>query len=126
MKLRMTNEQTSRRRAAWPSLGGFALLVLVGLTLTARDPGEWYLERKTEILTYIPLPGEEIEKSEAIAPKLERLMVISGEVQARQWVDHVIFRGLTFQHTNWNAPERGYSSPQAEAPLPGAFPHDQA
>ena len=38
------------------------------------EPGEWYLDRKSGRLYYAPMPGEEIENSEIIAPKLEYLI----------------------------------------------------
>jgi hypothetical protein len=85
------------------------------------DPGEWYLDRKTGTLTYIPLPGEELAKSEIVAPRIEKLLVLEGEIAGRKWVHHITFRGLAFEHTNWNVPPDGYSAPQAEVPLRGAI-----
>ena len=85
------------------------------------DPGEWYLDRKTGVLTYIPLPGEDPEKTVAIAPRLERLIEIAGESRLGAWVDSLQLRGLTFAHTNWVTPTDGYRCGQSEWVLPGAI-----
>jgi len=82
-----------------------------------QDPGEWYLERSTGVLTYIPLPSERIERATIIAPYLQRLVEIQGDVSVRQWVQNITFRGLTFAHTNWTCPLEGQAYPQAEANL---------
>ena len=84
-------------------------------------PGEWYLDRRTGILTYVPLPGEDMAEAVVIAPRLERLVELKGDVAKRGWVQHVAFRGLTFSHTNWVVPAKGYSYSQAEAGLSGAI-----
>jgi hypothetical protein len=85
------------------------------------EPGEWYLDRKSGELTYIPKPGEDSSRSVVIAPRLERLVEIKGDVANRRWVEHVVFRGLTFAHTNWVTPPEGNSFPQAEVNLDGAI-----
>jgi len=84
-------------------------------------PGEWYLDSKTGVLTYIPVPGESPATSEVIAPRLERLVEIKGDPVLGVWVDNVIFRGLTFAHSNWVEPPQGFVFGQAEACLPGAI-----
>ena len=78
-------------------------------------PGEWYLDRKTGVLNYIPLPGENPNQAVVIAPRIERLVEIKGDVAKRAWVQHIVFRGLTFAHTNWTVPSGGHNFYQAEA-----------
>ena len=78
------------------------------------DPGEWYLEKASGVLLYIPQRGEQREKAEIIAPRLEKLLTIDG-------ANHIQWRGLTFAHTAWNVPATGYSFPQAEIPVPAAI-----
>jgi len=85
------------------------------------EPGEWYLNRSTGVLTYIPREGEEPDAAAAIAPRLPYLVRIKGEPEAGLPVGPITFRGLTFAHTNWNVPDRGYSFSQAEANIPAAF-----
>lgn len=85
------------------------------------QPGEWYLDVPTGELTYIPRPGETPGSAVVIAPKLDRLVEMQGDVSGRKWVSHLVFRGLTFAHTNWNTPAGGNSFAQAEANLGGAI-----
>lgn len=85
------------------------------------DPGEWYLDRKTGVLTYVPMPGEEIGKTEVIAPKLEQFLRIQGDPAKHQWVRDVTFRGLAFEYANWVTPAKGYAAAQAEYPLRGVI-----
>ncbi len=85
------------------------------------EPGEFYLDTKSGLLTYLPMPGEKLEKAEIIAPRLNQLMTFDGDVAKRAWVQNIQFRGLTFAHTNWKTPDGGYSFVQAEAPLTAAI-----
>jgi hypothetical protein len=85
------------------------------------DPGEWYLDRASGLLTYIPMPGEEMAKARVVAPRLEQLVILKGDPAARKFVSNVRFQGLAFAHTNWNSPPEGNSFPQAEAHLSAAI-----
>jgi hypothetical protein len=85
------------------------------------QPGQWYLDRPSGELTYIPMPGEQPDKSVVIAPRLERLLVLEGDPKARRWVEHLGFRGLTFAHANWTMPAKGQTCGQAEVNLDGAL-----
>ncbi len=89
-------------------------------------PGQWYLDRKSGLLTYVPRKGETPQTANVVAPRLERLMVLEGDVTTKRWVEHLEFRGLTFAHTNWNMPANGYSCPQAEVLLSGAVEAEAA
>lgn len=84
-------------------------------------PGEWYLDRKSGELTYLPRSGEDPIKTEVIAPRLERLVEMRGNPAKHKWVSHIVFRDLTFVHTNWNAPPEGNTYQQAEVNLGGAI-----
>jgi hypothetical protein len=72
-------------------------------------PGEWYLERAAGRLYYEPQPGEAIDRIEAIAPILSQVLRIEGKPEAKQFVQRVEFKGLTFSHTEWCFPE-GFQS----------------
>ena len=105
----------------WASLpeGNRYLVVNVREALT--QPGEWYLDRPTGRLTYLPRPGEEPAQVEVIAPRIEHLLLIAGDAAQKRWVEHLQFRGLTFAHTNWNLPLNGQAFPQAEINLGAAI-----
>ena len=64
-------------------------------------PGEWYLNRRTGMLYYYPLPGEDMASVEVIAPVLKtRLMTFSGDVDSGRFVEHLTFRDLGFKHVD--------------------------
>lgn len=84
-------------------------------------PGQWYLDRPAGLLTYLPRPGEDPETADVVAPRLEHLLEIRGDVAGRRWVSHLHFRGLFFAHTQWVTPPGGHTYPQAEADLPAAI-----
>jgi parallel beta-helix repeat protein len=91
------------------------------------SPGEWYLNRKTGVLYYMPLAGERIEKIEAIAPVLPQLMIVEGDPQHNKPVEYLVFRGLTFEHSEWWPPQHPDQGPawshemQAATTVPGAI-----
>ncbi|MDR3689286.1 MAG: right-handed parallel beta-helix repeat-containing protein [Fimbriimonas sp.] len=86
------------------------------------DPGQWYLDTRSGELTYIPLPGEKLHSCSIIAPRINRLVEIEGDPVNRHFVDHVVFRDLTFAETNWTLDPKGRFYPQAEVDL-GATIH---
>ena len=65
-------------------------------------PGEWYLNRETRAVYYIPMPGEKMDTAEVIAPVLERLLEVQGTLDAP--VHNLQFHGLTFVHATWLKP----------------------
>jgi hypothetical protein len=84
------------------------------------EPGEWYLDRPTGVLTYLSCPGEDPNRTPVIAPRQSRVLDLKGDVAAGTYVDHLTFRGLTFAHTGWDTPATGHSTYQAEVDLDGA------
>ncbi len=85
------------------------------------EPGEFYYDRKTSVLTYIPMPGEDPANAQVIVPKTETLLKLTGDIQNRKWVSNITFRGLTFAYTNWATPPEGNNFPQAEVNLAGGI-----
>jgi hypothetical protein len=83
-------------------------------------PGEWYLDKKTGILTYKPLPGEDPTKTVAIAPALQQILRIEGDPAAKKAVAFLQFRGITLSHADWSIGPKGYSDSQAAIDYPGA------
>jgi len=75
------------------------------------EPGEWYLDRATGVLTYWPRLDEDLTKTEAVAPHLTRLIEICGT--AGEPIRNLHFRSLRFEHTDWPLPELGYFGVQA-------------
>src|SRR5262249_31626418 len=52
-------------------------------------PGDWYLDRPTGMLTYLPLPGETPDSTPVFAPRLETLVAFRGDTAKRLWVQHL-------------------------------------
>ncbi len=77
------------------------------------SPGEWYLDRGTGVLSYRPLPGEDMTKAEAVAPVLERLLAVEGKPGEAESVRGLRFEGLGFMHCAFPLPEHGYAEIQA-------------
>ena len=75
------------------------------------SPGEWYLDRTTGVLSYWPLPGQDMTKVEVIAPVLTRLLDVRGTAQ--EPVQKLHFRGLCFSHTDGRLPTQGHEGLQA-------------
>ena len=64
-------------------------------------PGEWYLNRRTGVLYYYPLPGEDLRKAEVIAPVLKsRIIELAGDVPAGRFVEHLRFEDLEIRHVD--------------------------
>ena len=68
------------------------------------EPGEWYLDRAADTLCYIPQPGQDMRKAKVIAPVVEKLLELKGELY--QPVHDIRFSGITFAHASWLQPSR--------------------
>ncbi|HEY3418446.1 MAG TPA: hypothetical protein VGM23_16340, partial [Armatimonadota bacterium] len=68
------------------------------------EPGEWYLDRGTGKLYYLPLPGEDPETAEVYAPKLTQLLQVNGLPAEGHYVEFLRFEGLTFRHADAELP----------------------
>ncbi len=74
-------------------------------------PGEWFLDRKTGVLGYRPLPGESPESTTAVVPVATQLINVQGE--PGKPVRGLRFDGIHFEHCAWQIPARGYAEGQA-------------
>lgn len=75
------------------------------------EPGEWYLDRKNEALSYMPREGEDLSKAEVIAPKLKHVILIRGTAQKP--IRNLTLQGLTFSHNFYALPDLGHHGRQA-------------
>jgi len=76
-------------------------------------PGEWYLDRKTGILSYWPMAGDDPAQLQVIAPKLRHLLQLEGKPDDGKFVERVNFKGLSFQHADWRIASKGPADGQA-------------
>jgi hypothetical protein len=98
---------------AWNSRGYFHLENF----LSALDePGEWFLARDGK-LYYKPRPGEDPASLEFVAPVVSRLLYIQGDPAGGRFVEHIHFKGLAFEHSQWLTPAQGYGQGLAAMPL---------
>jgi hypothetical protein len=67
-------------------------------------PGEWFLDTRQGRILYAPMPGETLARFEAIAPVLSELVRIEAEPESGRTVENVVFRGVTFAHSEWPIP----------------------
>ncbi len=83
--------------------------------------GEWRLERSTHRVSYWPMPGENMQAGQVIAPALVELVRLEGQPERQQFVRNVTFRGLKFEHADWTMGEKGYADTQAAIPAAAAI-----
>lgn len=83
--------------------------------------GEWYLDRKTDTVSYWPVAGENMLSEQVIAPALVELVRLEGKPEAGQFVRNVTFRGLKFQHADWSMDNKGYADTQAAMHAPAVI-----
>ena len=88
-------------------------------------PGEWFLARDGT-LSYLPRPGETIAEAEVFAPVTDTLLVLRGESREGRYVEHITFRGLSFQHARWATPPGGFGPAQAASTVAAAVVVDGA
>lgn len=90
------------------------------------QPGEWFLDRKSGLLTYYPLPGEQLNQTTIVAPFLKELVKLAGNPDQNQFVNNITLRGLAFHFADWDLHPDGNSSTQAAVQVPAAISADGA
>jgi parallel beta-helix repeat protein len=83
--------------------------------------GEWYLDKKTNTVSYWPMAGENMASEQVVAPAVAQLVRLEGKPEDGQFVRNVTFRGLKFAHADWTAGPKGYADTQSASPAPAAF-----
>ncbi len=78
-------------------------------------PGEWYLDRPTGTLSYTPAADEEMADLEVIAPRIERLLRVTGDREAEEYVEDLMFRGIVFAHSAWKDSPHRYAEAYGRA-----------
>ncbi len=78
---------------------GNAKYYLENIFETLTDQGEWYADRKSGNLYYIPKPGETPENTQVYAPKTVGIFRIAGNLTEDKYVENIHFRDLTFSNT---------------------------
>jgi hypothetical protein len=88
--------------------------LLANVKEALKQPGQFYLDRPTGTLTYIPMAGEVLISATIIGPHLQQILTASQ-------LSYVTFHGLTFVHSDWPIPTDGYVGKQADSATPAAI-----
>jgi hypothetical protein len=71
------------------------------------EPGEWYLDRQSGVLSYWARPGEDMTRAEAVAPVVQNTLLCVAGAPA-QPVRNLHFQGIRVEHVDWPLPAAGY------------------
>ncbi len=71
--------------------------------------GEWYLDRSTDKLYYIPLAGQDVNASTFVLGRTEKLLDASGTSTTP--LHNLQLDGLTFSFDGWTDPNTAYGYP---------------
>jgi hypothetical protein len=78
------------------------------------EPGEWYLDRSTDVVYYIPRPGENMTSAQVIAGEFDGTLVsLEGTLDSP--ISNIQFKGITFAHTTWLRPNTNDGFPEGQA-----------
>ncbi len=92
---------------------GLAAYTVENVATAMDTPGEWYLDRPSRQVFYLPKPGEKLKGFSAVAPRLATLIRVQG---ARS----VSFENVSFRHTEYTMPADSAGDGQAAVSVPGA------
>lgn len=68
------------------------------------EPGEWFFDKHTSTLYYIPAEGEDIISADAVIPaQIETLIDICGTKERR--AHDIVIKNLTLEYTTWLVPD---------------------
>lgn len=85
------------------------------------EPGEWYLDRSSGTLSYIPLPGEKPDTTLVEAPALDHLLAVCGDpLDPAKRVQHLRFEFLDLRHADWELPPENPGALQSAFNVPAA------
>jgi len=102
---------------------GNSAFYLVNALQCLDQPGEWYLDTKSQRVMYWPRPGEDMHTATVTAPVQETLVRIEGTIDNP--VSYVFFNGIGFEHTGWRRPsQQGHVPLQAGMYLLDAYKLD--
>lgn len=108
-------------RYAFDHWGGNVRYFVENVPEALDAPGEWYLDRKTGLLSYVPFPGEDLTQATVVAPVAKQLIVLGGKPAEKQFVSHLRFENLRLWYTDWEVPPQGHAASQAACDFPGAI-----
>ena len=109
----------------WNKITSQSIFTIENFKSALDKPGEWFLEQNGT-LYYKPQTGDAIRTVKAIAPMIEKLVVISGDTQTEKHVSNVSFKNISFQCTGYWLPKNGFEPSQAAVIAPAQIEADFA
>ena len=79
-------------------------------------PGEWFLSRDGT-LYYQPMPGEDMNKAEVMAPVTDKFLLIKRDPAGGKYFEHVTFKGLVFKSSSGLRLREALNRPKRLRPL---------
>lgn len=126
LRITALDEEASLVTFACPALNGlhdevgdFARYTVENVFEALTEPGEWYLDRPTGTLYYLPKEGETPDAVEIVAPLLERIVKLAGTPDAP--VQYLRFENVDFRFADWQLPPENPGAVQAAFIVPGAI-----
>ena len=104
--------------------GQFARFFLMNVGEALSEPGEWYLDRASGRLTYLPLPGESPDTAVVVAPRLAEVVRFQGSQTAA--VADVVLENLGLEHNEWSRGPDSCGTVQAAFDVRGAVVFERA
>ncbi len=83
--------------------------------------GEWYLDRQTGVLSYMPKPGEDISTIDACAPLSPALVTMNGDAIGNNPLANIRFESIDFAYTNYFLPPGNCNDAQGSSSVPAAI-----
>ena len=83
------------------------------------QPGQYYLNKSTNTIYYMPREGQNMTTADAEIPNLQTL--VSGTGTEAKQLTGLAFQGISFEYGGWTAPDgpNGFSEVQADLTLNG-------
>eukprot|EP00026_Physarum_polycephalum_P003944 Phypoly_transcript_03961.p1 GENE.Phypoly_transcript_03961~~Phypoly_transcript_03961.p1 ORF type:complete len:520 (+),score=52.14 Phypoly_transcript_03961:650-2209(+) len=66
------------------------------------EPGEWYLDRTTGLLSYYAFPGETVPTTTTVVSNLDNVLEVKGS--GTQLVSYVAFEQIVYEVNEWHCP----------------------
>ncbi|MBM4084203.1 MAG: hypothetical protein FJ272_05385 [Planctomycetes bacterium] len=98
----------SARSGHPPGAFGVNTYVVWNVREGMKQPGQWYLDRDAGRIVYWPLPGEDMEKALAVAPRVETILDLQGKKEKP--VRNVALQSLTLSTTTTPCKAGGFGA----------------
>lgn len=83
------------------------------------SPGEWFLDRNKGMVYYMPMPGENMETAEILAPITKEFIRFQGDPLSKR-VENVSIENINFEYSNFILPEDDANDFQGSVTIPAS------